>query len=248
MRQFLGIAISLLFFYNAAWGQIWLKLEEPGSDLMLEAFQNRLPDENAGKIHGRTYFNPYPGIENHQYFKTHKLSQGMLYTLNDTIVSIPIRYDLYRDKLIVFSSYAKAMIELEEEFITHFQLRIKGSNTSYRFINTKFIKDFPESFWPGFHQLVYDSPGLSIYKKHLKTFSREPKGSFYVVVFTGKEKLLFKHGDQYIHVRKKKDLLKQYPGFEKEIKRYLRESKIRIKQAGDVELRALGDYLKHLGG
>ncbi len=171
----------------------------------------------------------------------------MVYTLKDTIKSIQIFYDLYRDRLIVFSKHAKAMVELEEEFITHFQLRVKGNNTTYRFINTNFIKGFPESLWPGFHQVVYDSPGLCFYKKHIKTFSRKPIGGTYVAVFKKKEQLIYRHEDQYIHLRKKKDLLMQYPGSENEIKKYLRGSRFKLKNASDMDLRALGVYLNQLG-
>jgi hypothetical protein len=247
MRIYYGIVISLLFFYTETQGQTWLELDEPKPEVMVEVFQHNLPDENANKIHGRTYFNPYPGIEEHQFFKTRQLSMGMVSTQKDTIESIQIFYDLYRDRLIVFSSHVNAMIEIEEEFITHFQLRVKDNNTTYRFINTKFIEDFPESLWPGFHQVVYDSPGFCFYKKHLKTYSRKPKGGTYVAVFDKKEQLIYKQKDRYIHVRNKKDLMMQYPGSENEIKKYLRESRINFKKAGDVELRALGVYLNQLG-
>jgi len=247
MKICAAITVFLLFFYPETQGQNRLDIAESKPQLMMEVFQQQLPNENARKIHGRTYFNPYPGIDEHQFFKTRKLSEGMVYTQEDTIQSVQIFYDLYRDRLIVFSSHVNAMIELEEEFITHFQLRIKGNNTTYRFINTKFIKGFPESLWPGFHQVVYDSPGVCFYKKHLKTFSRKPKGGAYVVVFKKKEQLIYKHEDRYIHLRKKKDLMMQYPGSENEIKKYLRGSRINLKKAGDVELRALGVYLNQLG-
>ena len=224
MKIYFGIAISLLFFFSENQGQAWPELDEPKPDEMVEVFQHSLQDENAKKIHGRTYFNPYPGIDEHQFFKTRQLSLGMVYTLKDTIKSIHLFYDAYRDQLIVFSRHASAMIELEKEFITHFQFGINDNNTTYRFINTKFVKGFPESLWPGFYQVVYDSPGLSFYKKHLKTYFRKPAGTVYTTVFKKQEQLIFKHGDRYIHVRKKKDLLLQYPGSENEVKKFLRDS------------------------
>jgi hypothetical protein len=67
-----------------------------------------------------------------------------------------------------------------------------------------------------------------------------------VAVFKKKEQLIYRHEDQYIHLKKKKDLLIQYPESENEIKKYFRESRINLKKAGDVELRALGDYLNQL--
>ena len=247
MRIYYGIVISLLLFYTETHGQTWLELDEPKPDVMLEAFQDNLPYENAQKIHGRTYFNSYPGIDEHQFFKTGQLSEGMVYTQEDTIKSIQIFYDLYRDRLIVFSSHVNKMIEIEEEFITHFQLRVKGNNTTYRFINTKFIKNFPESLWPGFHQVVFDGPGICFYKKHIKIYSAKPKGKLYVAEFNKKEQLIYKRGNQFIHVRKKKDLLMQYPGSESEIKKYIRDSRIKLKKASDMDLRALGAYLNQLG-
>ena len=247
MKIYAAIISLLLFFYSETQGQAWLELAEPKPQVMVDLFQQKLPDENARKIHGRTYFNPYPGIDEHQFFKTGQLSEGIVYTQEDTIKSIRIFYDLYRDRLIVFSSHVNKMIEIEEEFITHFQLRVKGNNTTYRFINTKFIKNFPESLWPGFHQVVFDGPGICFYKKHIKIYSAKPKGKLYVAEFNKKEQLIYKRGNQFIHVRKKKDLLMQYPGSESEIKKYIRDSRIKLKKAGDMELRALGDYLNQLG-
>jgi hypothetical protein len=243
MQIYFGIAISLLLFNTVTLGQTWLEFDEPKP----EVFQDNLPDENARKIYGRTYINPYPGIDEPQFFKTRLLSMGIVYTTNGTIKDNFILYDIYRDRLIHFSNHVKKMIEVDEEFITHFQLRVEADNTTYRFINTKFIKDFPESLWPGFYQVVYDSPGLCFYKKHIKTYSLRPEGEVYVAVFDKKEHLIYKHDDQYILVRKKKDLLMQYPGSENEIKKYLRGSRIKLKKAGDMELRALGTYLNQLG-
>ena len=248
MRTLLGILASLLILSSETRGQSWQEHDESKPDVMLEVFQKKLPDENVRKIHGRTYFNPHPGIDEYQFFKTSQLSTGMVYTQKDTLKDVHLYYDISRDRLIVFSRHVNAMIELEEEFITQFQINIESDDTPHRFINTRFIKDYPESLWPGFHQLVYDSPDLCFYKKHMVSFYREPDGNVYVAVFKKREHLIYKHGEQYIHVRKKKDLLTQYPGSENEIKKYLREKGIKLKKAGDTELRALGIYLRQLGG
>lgn len=247
MRIYFGIAISLLFFTCESYGQTWLELDEPRPEVMLEVFQDYLPIENARKIHGRTYFNPYPGIDEHQFFKTRQLSAGMVYTQKDTIKCDHILYDISRDRLIVFSNHVHKMIELEEEFITHFQLLDKANHTTYRFINAKFIEDFPESSWPGFYQVVYHGPGLGFYKKHIKTYSAKPVREVYVTVFNNREQLILQQDDQYIHVRNKKDLLRQYPGSENEIKKYFRQFKIKLKKASDEEIWALGSFLNQLG-
>ncbi len=76
MKIFFGIAISLLLFYTETQGQTWLKLDDPKPDEMVEVFKHNLPDENARKIHGRTYFNPYPELMSTSFLKHGSYPQG----------------------------------------------------------------------------------------------------------------------------------------------------------------------------
>lgn len=214
---------------------------------MLEVFNLHFPDQHVKKIHGRPYYNPYPRITEHQFFKSSSPVAGILFTLSDTIHCEYILYDIFRDKIIVYEPPVRAFIELEEEFIRQFILFEGEGEIVYEFIKTEAENDTMGIRWTGFHQVLYKGEGMGLYKKHLKTYTATIENTYSVVRFIKKERLVMRKGDEYVWIKRNRDLLKMYPEVKTDIRRFLRSSQIYIQRASNDQIRTTGQFVDKLG-
>ena len=249
MLKSYGLFAVLLTVALSLYGQeegpgMFMPGERP--DVRREIFLRKLPAYQAQKVQGRTYFNPYPGIEHHQFFRTRGFSQALICLHADTLFCEFVRYDIFRDKLITFSGHASVFVELEEELISSFELFVPGEKRSCEFINSRLTFDFPRELPQGFYQVVYEDSGLTILKKHEKMFTQVPRNNVYIPVFAEKELLILKKDGNYYPLQGKKDLLRIYPGYEKQIRRHLRTTQNNMKVTGEGQLRAMGDFINGL--
>lgn len=205
-------------------------------DELAEIFSSFCPDCHTRKIWGRRYTNPYYYVTEHQFFKTRIPVQGILFTRDDTINCTQVLYDLYRDKLIVHEPTIGFSIEIEEELIRRFKLFEPEGGGTYEFINAD----------PLFYQIIFEGERLDFYIKHQKLLTEMIDGDHAIMRFEYVERLVLRKGADYHNIRRNRELLKNYPEAEKEIKEFLRRSGINIKSANNDQIRMTGKFIDEL--
>ena len=244
MRTTGPILILLVLFSQFLNGQYTDRSLETAiqPELLQEVFNKNLPDLHARKIHGRPYFFSYPKSEDNQFFQSGEPLEGIILTLDDTIHCSLMLYDLCSDRLVIWEPAAEAFIEPEEEFIRCFWL-----NDNFRHITYEFRNIVPETnptrTRSGFHQVLFDGKGLQLHKKHTKVFLSSMEMGEYVLEFKQEEKLI--RGED-IWIKRNRDLWRNYPGIQDEIKRFLRDSGIKLQRASDRQIYLTGQFVEGL--
>lgn len=205
-------------------------------DELAEIFSSFCPDCHTKKIWGRRYTNPYYYITEHQFFKTRIPVKGILFTKDDTINCTQVLYDLYRDKLIVHEPTIGFSIEIEEELIRRFKLFEPEGDGIYEFINAGSL----------FYQIIFEGERLDFYIKHQKLLTEMIDGDRAIMRFENVERLVLRKGADYHNIKRNRELLRNYPGAEKEIKEFLRRSGINIKSANNDQIRMTGKFIDEL--
>jgi hypothetical protein len=205
-------------------------------DELIEIFSSFCPDCHIKKIRGRRYSNPYYYIPEHQFFKSKTPVQGVLFTKDDTITCTQVLYDLYRDKLIVHEPTIGFSIEIEEELIRRFKLFEPEGAGIYEFINAESL----------FYQIIFEGERLDFYIKHQKLLTEIIDGDRAIMRFENVERLVLRKGADYHIIKRNRDLLRNYPGAEKEIKEFLRRSRIKINSASNDQIQLTGKFLDEL--
>jgi hypothetical protein len=205
-------------------------------DELTEIFSSFCPDCHTKKIWGRRYSNPYYYITEHQFFKSKIPLQGVLITKDDTINCTQVLYDLYRDKLIVHEPTIGFSIEIEEELIRRFKLFEPEGDGTYEFINAESL----------FYQIIFEGERLDFYIKHQKLLAEMIDGDHAIYRFENVERLVLRKGAEFHNIKRNRDLLKNYPEAENEIKEFLRRSDINIKSANNDQIQMTGKFIDEL--
>jgi hypothetical protein len=215
-------------------------------DELIEIFNSYCPDCHIKKIWGRRYNNPYYYVTEHQFFKTKTPVQGVLFTEHDTINCTQVLYDLYRDKLIVHQPSIGFSIEIEEELIRRFILFEPDGDGIYEFINVESLDGTAEIKTTVIYQIIFEGERLDFYIKHQKLLTERIDGERAIMRFGKVERLVLTKGTEYHNIKSNRDLLKKYPGAEKEIKEFLKRSRIKINSASDDQIQLTGKFLDEL--
>lgn len=201
-------AVTLLisyFFFQLSYGQ--LKNQEKESYLW---FDEVLGPENVNLYNGLNYIEKYKTKNgNHKFFNSENtLPNSLIIYEGQPYYNVKIKYDSFEDQVLVVSNN---VVQLTREHVSSFTInenRFVYLDTASQ--DTRFI--------PGFYEILTETPSYTLYKKHRKKpIKRIDQNTNYFEFFDDNQYYVH-YLDAYHKIKTKRDLLKIFTEFKKEIK------------------------------
>lgn len=185
-------------------------------------------------VRGLLYLPRHQKASGHPYYLSEKYLYGGISISNHYFDDVLLKYNIEIDRLILHTDLidgAPVNIVLNSQTIDSFN--IQGRH----FINTRILlgKDTLSRFF----ERIY-SNGFSLIVRHYKEFradynDKTPHGRF----TSNKPRLYLLNQGKLTAVSKKSSLLKYFIAYKKEIKKYIKQNKIKYKRANQWELKKL---------
>ena len=171
---------------------------------------------------------------NHQYFKESDFTIGRLSHRGIIYPEVLLRWDLYRDELIVLSPYNYTIV-LNNENVDFFE--IHGYHAFYLFPND--LAGCPPA---GYYILLHSSDDYLLIEKITK-YLQEENVKKYRYFFDQSSKFYLQKGNAYYKIQNKRSLLKSLETHRKELKKFMRINQLQYKK--DAEKTVLETIRKH---
>lgn len=180
-------------------------------------FDQTFGKENLDINNGVLYTNPYKTLDNNTlYFLNDKFEKGDLTYNGQIYYNVSLKYDLYRDLLILnqFNASDLLGITLNNEKVNAFT--ILNSNF-IRIVKEKY--NYPE-FSTGYYETISLSENLIFYIKHSKAIQKKIKddGSYYY--FKDNNLFYLDYKKVLYAITGKNDLIKLFPEQKKQINEF----------------------------
>ncbi|MBJ2174932.1 hypothetical protein JBL43_11835 [Aureibaculum sp. A20] len=210
----IGLILQLSIF-------LWLNTgNSQNSNEYLSWFDQKVSPENTALYNGylddgEGDFERTRSFKNTQrYFKSYDFLNGSITYEGQTYTNQQIKYDLYQDELLLnLTSSRGSMVKVKP--IKH---RIDGFNLAgHKFIS---LSNFNDSKYEGFAEKKFTGSNFIFFTKYKKTRSErvvEKKVMF--EYYESNYNLLYFKGNLHL-IKRKKDLIKLFPEFKKEMKDY----------------------------
>ena len=169
-------------------------------------------------------------------------------------MNLSVNYNIVEDKLIVVTQINNNNISVELNnnlidsfYISHYIfIKITNQNTGYyssnianTFTSTKellFTKKFITIKNLGYFENIYEG-NYQLLRKYLKSFSDKVSQEHSHGIYTDQKTILYIYRNgQLIDVSNKKKYINTFRKYKKEIKKFLKENKIKYKDANNIEL------------
>ncbi len=195
------------------------------------------PDYNL--INGIKYLNLYPTVIGHPFFGENQFYTGRLVIADREYQDVYLKYDIYNQNIILrYSRVAggTAQILLHNEFIHEFKIDGKRFR-KYSFSETG----------TRFYQVVTSGKLYCLYHwEKVLNYSPTSTSSLYNFTPQKKEAYIVMNGKLY-RFKSKKQFLKLFPvQHQKEIKQFIRNNKILLKNESDGNMRRLLEFCNQL--
>lgn len=193
---------------------------------------------DADLVNGEKYFYPYGQANGDPFFFTD--SRSALITIQGKkFEEAQLRYDVFNQKLVLdFQDIygATSSLVLRNEWVE-----------SFAFENQKFIKMQDPDGQPGFFQMVTDGSIACVYKWSKKYLLNLTSGEQnYYFTEPSKESFLLKDA-QFYPYRSNTSFLKVFDTEnQKLVKQFMKQSKVKVKNATDSQIRHLVEYCNSL--
>jgi hypothetical protein len=182
----------------------------------------------------------YETVRNGQpYFGDQNWNKSTIQTRYETFNDVLVKYDIYQDVLLMplYRTEGTFPLVLNPQTIKNFKFR------SHLFVNLNNILPHCETEYPGYYEMIYDG-NLKLVIKWQKVMTDKEKvsgGSFE----TNRTLYLIRDNQLYL-LRRNASVIKLFPQFKQEIRKYLRERQIFLNRSGDNELKDLFSHLDQL--
>lgn len=190
--------------------------------------------ENSNLYNGNEFLDPFDRqlLNGHAYFITDDWQEGFIYYDGQLYENVSLKYDIFRNKVIVEHPKSHQEIELISEKIKYFGLK------------DQFFVQL-QSPTVGFYARIYDG-GVKVYAMHYKTTQDNLTTKTKTIEFLTKQKLyVFKDGVYYL-VNSKGSALAVFKDQKNELKKMLSQENISFKKNKEYALKRIGQYVDQL--
>ncbi len=190
---------------------------------------------------GSNYYDDNFGVQGHQYFYDDYWEQGKVTYNGNTFDSIFMKYDIYRDLLLLehFNN---------DGYLAPIQLYSKNV-AGFRLFDHSFIgleKDTLSKIREGFYDLMYEGASTKVLVKRRKEKVRSNEINTLSEEFSQKDKYFIRKKDAFYQVKKKGSILKVLEDRKKEIKSFIKKNNFRFKDNPDSQLVEVVKYYESL--
>jgi len=180
---------------------------------------------------GKSYYDPHVGVKGHQFFKEDYWEQGRVNYNNSVYDSIYLKYDIYKDILIIENFNSDGFLSP----ITLFSPKVSSFDImGYHFVRLK--KDTISNLKEGFYNRMYQSVEVQVLIKRKKEIVQSGTSHSIHGMFTNKDKYYIKKGETYYQVRRKKSIIKVLTDHKKAVKNFIKKNKFYFRTDVDMQL------------
>ncbi|MDX1602305.1 MAG: hypothetical protein R3209_04500 [Salinimicrobium sediminis] len=224
----------LVFYYPPTYSQDHQDNQEP-----LELFDQIVGIENTGLANGEEYIEPHIiRDDQHKYFLSSSFLKGQVTYDEQLYYPVLLKYNIFDDVLLVFlnTSDGNSTIKLHKNKITSFRV------DAHTFINVN-----EDDAVNGFYEVLLDTNGSLLLKKHFKKVHKELDDNFTYYRFEEDDPaFVVSRNGNYFPVSSKRDFLKVFPEQGKKIKDFYSRNKSLRKNSPDQFMIRLLQTIKQL--
>ena len=177
---------------------------------------------------GRLYYLYDARMEEHQFFGDRKWQKGVVFYDGQRFDSIPMIYDIVRDELIIKHFYGDHQM-LQSEKVNYF---LKDNHTFRRF---EAGKDINPQMRTGFYDILYEGKSRTLVRRS-KQRQEKIVDKKVITFFPEKDFYYILRNDRYHSVRTKKSVFNLFPERKKELRKALRDEKIKFRRNREIAI------------
>ena len=230
MQKTLCFALLIFFCSNPAFTQV-VNEKLP----YLSNYKEEIPFFQE-LITGGKYVEASKQIEGHSFYASRQFGEGILTVTGITYPDVPLVYDIYQDLVISFHPIYNQKILINSSKIDAFQL---ASGEKFQRISANEGYGFHGN---GFYQIRVSGTS-KLWIKRYKTTKSKKDLSKYSDEFLEKQDFFLESEDDFIQIKKVKQAIEFFALDKKEIKKEMKQRKIRFKQSPEAYLSAITEIV-----
>jgi len=180
----------------------------------------RNPSDKNILLNGRIWWNPYTKVTGDQFFLGNVFFKGSVTINGRKFENLDLKYDIHNDELIL-SIESYPVIMMNKEMVDSFSLVL--GNRIFHVINAG---TNTSNVLRGYVNVLYDGPS-SLYVKYIKKIQPLGDGGKYDL-FVQEHLIYLRKGTEIVPVEGKRHLLNLLEEKKKEIRDYLKTSRIKV--------------------
>ncbi len=195
--------------------------------------------ENTSLFNGLRYLEEFRTLNNnHKFFSTSQFIKGNLIYDDQNYYDIDMKYDLYKDQVIVNlqGQSGNSIIELNADRIEQFTLN--GITFNQVKTNNKDLK--------GFYAILTENNGVICYKRYRKSQKKYIQNKNIYYEFSSFNEYVLNIPSGIYPIKSKSDFIKVFPEYKNEINNFYRKNKKLIDSNYDMFLAQLTNEVSSL--
>jgi len=201
------------------------------------------PEHRYYPLRGQVYTNTYMQVKGNAYLTDDWVIGTLCLKDEKTISNVKFKFDTYEQVVIIYNDELKRLILPEKNLVTAFSYKDGSVSKYFKRVNSDFgVKKIHSDY---FLEVLHEGK-LAFYKLYLKTVLplRIPEMPF-IDEFTDEYCYYIYLNETFEIARLKKSYLKQrFPQYKKEISRYARINKLKLKN--ELDFAKMIAYLEQL--
>jgi hypothetical protein len=196
---------------------------------------------NSKVYNGQEYIIPFKDkkVMGDPYYLDYDWQEGQVLYDSQLYDQVPLRYDLFEDKLLIEYGQGYESVELKKEKLNYFKIN-----------DQLFVRLFSadqSEIKEGFYEQLY-AGAVCAYAKRYKTIREIMDQDIMQVAYVEKQKYFLKQDEHYYSISHKKDLIKVFIDHKSEIKKFLVKQNLNFKQNPERTLILVSEYYEQLNG
>lgn len=190
------------------------------------------PEHRYYPLRGKVYSNAYIQIKGNPYLTSDWVVGNVYLSDGSSIPKIIFKFDTYAQEVILYNDELNRLIKPETNLVAAFQYSDKGNR---RYFKRVYSDLGVKKVHSGYFLDVLQEGNIALYKLYRKMVLplREPEMPFIDEFIDEERYYIFKNGTYEIAHINKSYLKQKFPEYKKEISRYARKNKLKLKNETD---------------